>query len=147
MGRKSASYVRHKRKSERKATSLNYKLNEEVNVNPDTSPYPSARICPVSVQMSDLQGLSEEFIVFKRVFFIPLAHCLSTLHGQGWCCWRFQAVLMAVLLRNALQISQQGTFFMLSEYQEALNSWQPAPFHFAAHFAFVYNNVGFFIFM
>lgn len=47
--------MKHKKKGERKATVINYKLNEEVNINSDTSPYPSARICSVSVQVSGLQ--------------------------------------------------------------------------------------------
>lgn len=99
--------MKHKRKDERKATTLNYKLNEEVNVNPDTSPSPSARIC--SVQVSDLQGLSEEFIVFKRVPFHSTCSLFVHTLWAGMLLLKVSCCIDVVLLRNALQISQQGT--------------------------------------
>lgn len=65
--------MKHKRKGERKATILNKKFNEEVNVNSYTSPYPNARICSVSVQVSDLQledfwDCQKNLLCFKKCF-------------------------------------------------------------------------------
>lgn len=53
-------------------------------------------------------GLSEEIIVFKKCFFhSPFSLFDPQFLGRGKTLWKFHGVLMAVFLRNALQISQQ----------------------------------------
>lgn len=64
--------MKHKRKGEREATALNYKLNEEVKVNLDTSPYPSARICSLSVQVSDFGDCQKNLLCLKERFSLHL---------------------------------------------------------------------------
>jgi len=51
--------------------------------------------------------LLEEIIVFKNFFPSPFSLFDPHFMGRGNDLWKFHAVLMAVLLRNALQISQQ----------------------------------------
>ena len=98
-----------------KATVLNYNVSEEVNVNSDASLYLvkgwisntySSSADEWSTARMFLE-LLEEIIVFKNFFPSPFSLFDPHFMGRGNDLWKFHAVLMAVLLRNALQISQQ----------------------------------------
>lgn len=66
------------------------------------------------MQVSDLQiehfwDCRKNLLCLKECFSFHLLTVCPQFMGRDNALWKFHAVLMAVLLRNALQISQQGT--------------------------------------